>query len=315
MTGINMTECMRVFRKVVEAGSFTRAAKELRISVAWTAKNVGRLEEALGATLLIRSTRQLRITEAGQICYETAGRVLDEVHVLKEHLGNESPIPVGKLRISMPHILAVYGMGEIIGEFSKRYPEVDFDIMVDDRFVDLLGEGFDFVFRIATNLKDSQLLKRSLCTVQRILCASPKYLTIHGQPTNLDALSAHRCLVYSWLAEPDIWTFRQNGREIKIHPNVHMSVNNSSFIKSALLSGCGVGYLPKFIVCSEINQGSLVPLLPEAECEAFTLYLLRAADRFQTTRARFFSEFIANALNSSQFFGEKSDNFLTSGIN
>lgn len=299
MAGINIVEAMRVFRKVVEIGSFTRAAKELRISVAWTAKNVERLEESLGATLLIRSTRQLRLTEAGQRCYDTAGRMMDELYELREQLGNKSPIPAGKLKISMPQILAAYCMGHIVGEFSKLYPQVKLEIMVNDRFVDLLGEGFDFVFRIATDLKDSQLLTRSLGTIQRVLCASPEYLANCGVPTCLDDLASHKCFVYSWLAEPDVWVFHQNERKIKIRPNTHLSANNSPLLKSAVLSGGGIGYLPKFIIRSELEQGLLQPLLPEVECEAFSLYLLRAADRFQPMRAQLFAEFVAKSLHDA----------------
>lgn len=300
MTGINMVESMRVFRKVVDTGSFTRASKELRLSVAWTAKHVERLEDALGATLLIRSTRQLRITEAGQACYDSAGRLMDELFELKEQLGNEAPTPSGKLRISVPQILALHGMGEIVGNFSKLYPDIKFDIIVNDRFVDVLGDRFDFAFRVATDLKDSQLLTRSLGKVQRVLCASPEYLEQQGTPSSLEELLQHQCIVYSWLTEPDIWTFLQAGHEVKIRPNIHMSVNNSLLIKPILIAGGGIGILPEYVIRAELETGQLIQVLPDIECEAFTLYLVRAADRFQPARARLFSDFVGNALAVAQ---------------
>ncbi len=296
MVGINTVECMRVFRKVVETGSFTRAAKELRISVAWTAKNIEKLEESLGTTLLTRSTRHLRLTEAGQVCYETAGRMIDELQGLQEKLSEEAIVPNGKIKISVPQILAVYGMGHIVAEFGKTYPQIKLEIAVNDRFVDLQSEGFDFVFRITTDLKDSRALVRSLGTIQRVLCASPEYLKVHGSPGKLEDLSNHQCLVYSWFSEPDLWNFKKRGSNIKIPPNAHMSVNNSSLIKDAVLSGGGIGYIPEFVVRDEIKKGQLVPLIPDAETDVYTLYVLRPADRFQPTRARLFSEFVTASL-------------------
>lgn len=296
MVGINTVECMRVFRKVVETGSFTRAAKELRLSVAWTAKNIEKLESSLGTTLLIRSTRHLRLTEAGQVCYDSAGRMIDELQGLQERLSEEAIVPNGKIKIAIPQILAVYGMGSIVAEFGKIYPQIKLEIAVNDRFVDLQSEDFDFVFRITTGLKDSKILVRNLGTIQRVLCASPDYLQAHGKPERLDDLSNHQCIVYSWFSEPDQWSFKTNGTEIKVQPNVHISVNNSPLIKDAILSGGGIGYLPEFVVRKEIDQGQLIPLIPDAEFEAFNLYLLRAADRFQPTRARLFSEFVTTSL-------------------
>ena len=218
MTGINTVECMRIFKKVVETGSFTHAAKELRISVAWTAKNVEKLETSLETTLLIRSTRHLRLTEAGQICYDAAGRVLEELEQLQEKLSEETLVPNGTIKIAVPQILAIYGMGHILAKFGKLYPKIKLDVAVNDRFVDLQSEDFDFVFRITKNLKDSRILVRNLGTIQRILCASPNYLKEHGKPEKLDDLSRHQCLVYSWFSGPDQWRFKQNGEEIKTQP-------------------------------------------------------------------------------------------------
>ncbi|MFD2204011.1 LysR family transcriptional regulator [Kiloniella antarctica] len=296
MTGINIVECMRIFKKVVETGNFTRAAKELRISVAWTAKNVEKLETSLGSTLFIRSTRHLRLTEAGQICYDSTGRVMEELQGLKERLSDETQIPNGKIKIAVPQILAIYGMGHILAEFGKLYPKIKLDVAVNDRFVDLQSEDFDFVFRITKDLKDSRILVRNLGTIQRILCASPTYLKEHGTPNKLDDLSKHQCLVYSWFSEPDQWNFKQGEEEIKVRPNIHLSVNSSPLIKDALLSGSGIGYLPDFIIRNEMSEGLLVPLIQDAEFEAFNLYLLRADDRYQPTRARLFSEFIITSL-------------------
>lgn len=298
MSGINTLECMRVFRAVVATGSFTKAAKSLNLSAAWTAKNIERLEHHLGATLFLRSTRSLRLTEAGQTCYASAGRIVEELDDLKNSLDEGTHLQAGTIKVSIPHILAYFGMGQIVGSFTEAYPNIKLDITVTDKFMDLFDESFDFVLRVSETLKDSSLKTRRLGNVPVTLCSAPSYLKKFGTPNNPEELLTHRALVYSTSGTPPLWRFTRNNKEVNIRPNAHMSVNNSPMLKQAILSGTGLAYIPEFIMRSEIRTGKVIRLLPDYQTKTFGLFLLRPADKYQPKRCALFAEHIVENLSN-----------------
>jgi len=287
---------MKVFRKVVETGSFTAAAKDLRMSVAWASKNVERLEEVLSSTLLVRSTRSLHLTEAGEACYSTAGAMIENLQDLQERLGQEAKKPSGKLKISIPQILAQSGMAEVIGSFLKKHPLITLDVNTDDLYVDVIDGGYDLVFRVGSHLQDSSNLVRKICEVERVLCATPDYIKLNGVPDCPADLQDHQCLVFSLLHDPDSWVFENEDGKTRIHPKIKMTINNSPLIKRIALTGAGIAYLPLFTVQEEIQSGQLQRLLPSHECEPLVLYVMRPASRFQPKKSCLFSDFVASAM-------------------
>lgn len=196
---------MRVFRRVVERGSFSAAAADLDLSNGAVSKHIGQLEGHLGARLLNRTTRRLSLTEAGRTYYERCVRLLDDLDEAERAVRQLHAAPRGRLKISAPMSFGILHLAPALPEFGLRYPEVEVDVVLNDRFVDLIDEGYDVALRIITDLPDSTLVARRFTLVRRVVCAAPAYLERHGVPVTPDDLKRHHCLIYSLTG--DDWRF------------------------------------------------------------------------------------------------------------
>lgn len=292
MTSFNLVEGLRIFRTVVDAGSITQGARKLGLSVTWTAKNLERLEAHLGATLLQRTTRRLRLTEAGNSCYELAGRLINDVLEIEELIGQSAATPKGLIKISAPVSFAVCEFGSVLTSFRRIYPEVQLDVSLSDRFVDVVEEGFDLALRVAHSLPDSVLLARKLAPVRRIACAAPGYLKARGTPGHPRELQNHQCLVFSLLWQRNTWPFREHGKLLDIHPPTGFTTNNSLLIREAVVSGAGVALIPQPIVRDHLLAGTVVPILNEFEAEPLNLFLVRPPDRRTPRRVAVFVDYL-----------------------
>ena len=197
---------LRAFVAVAEAQSFSSAARALRIAKSAVSRQVSDLESDLGARLLHRTTRSLSLTEAGRAYFERATRILADLDDANRAVGELQAAPRGRLRISAPMSFGFLHLMPALSDFMARYPDVVVDLAMNDRFVDLVDEGFDVAIRIAT-LPDSSLIARQLAPARRVICASPNYLSTHGAPRSPNDLKTHACLCNSNLPSAREWRF------------------------------------------------------------------------------------------------------------
>ena len=293
MSAENLTEYLRVFRAVVEHESFSGAARALNMTPAWVARQVTRLEEHMKASLLIRSTRQLRLTDAGEETYRVAGRVADELQSLRDSLQLKAAEISGVVRLNVPTVFALGRLGYRIADFQTRYPNLTLDIVATDSFVDVFNDEADIVVRIAHTLPDSTAITRKIGDVPRVLCASPEYLALSGYPKTFADLGRHKALVFSALQASTQWHLSDGDEETWIDPVACLRANNSFLLKTAALAGTGLAFLPKVIVEDELRTGALIHLSRFVDCSPFQMYLLRAPANHLPARTRIVWDFLS----------------------
>src|SRR5262245_58298006 len=195
---------MAVFTKVVGAGSFSAAARELKLSQASVTKQIKELENWLGARLLNRTTRRLSLTEIGAGFYERSARILEAIEEARNAAGVLQTAPRGRLRINAPVSFGLLHLAPAVTQFLELYPDVSVEMLVNDRVVDLLEGGFDVGVRIG-RLRDSSLIARRLAPIRLAICAAPDYLARHGVPKTPDDLASHNCLEYTYFESRGEW--------------------------------------------------------------------------------------------------------------
>lgn len=292
---------MAVFAKVVEARSFTAAAAELGLSKSAVSKQITRLEDRLGARLLNRTTRRLSLTETGAAFYDRCARVVaeaQEAELAVTHLQSE---PRGTLRVNAPMTFGHLHIAPAIPHFLARYPELRVDMTMNDRFVDLIDEGFDVAIRIA-RLTDSSLIARRLAPDRRILCGAPSYFEKYGEPRTPDDLAKHNCLSYAYVSDADQWQFidGEGTRSIAVRGNLR--TNNGDAIRQALLAGLGVAILPSFIVGSDVQAGRLKAVLSDYLSNRASVYAVYPHSRHLTAKVRVFVDFLADRFGPSPYW-------------
>ena len=300
MTNFNQIECLRVFIHVVEKQSFTKAAIALNRSTSWVSKMIDRLENALGAKLLNRTTRQLHPTITGQSCYAQALDLIQMWEDIAENISRSESSVAGTLRISAPMSWGLANLTPIIDSFTVKYPKVKFDIELGDHKVDVIGEKFDLALRISPSLEDSSLLSRRIHSYKWVICVSPEVKIKMGNLANISDINKHRPLLYQTPSSSRKWIlYNDRGRhEIKVEP--YLVSNNSLLLKQYLISGKGVALLPEFLIKGDLENGSLVEAFPEYTADKLNLYSVRPSGRKCTNKVAIFQDFIANWFGSLQ---------------
>jgi DNA-binding transcriptional LysR family regulator len=288
---------LTVFRRVVELGSFSAAAQDLNYSNAAVSKMIKELEADLGAQLIVRTTRSLRLTDVGRSYFEQVSEILDGVTAADDAVRSEAGIPRGQLKISAPMSFGLVIVSKLLPRFAMQYPEIRIDLVMSDSFVDIIEHGFDLAIR-GGQLADSSLKARKLADIERILCSSPAYLTEHGFPADPTDLTEHACLVYSASTSPDIWHLKSGSDRRSISIRAAYRANNSLAIREAVLEGLGIGFLPKVYVANDIASGELINILPDWKGEPQALYVLYPAHRESSLKHRLLVDFLANAFAS-----------------
>jgi DNA-binding transcriptional LysR family regulator len=288
---------LRVFRAVVEADSFSGAARKLRLSNAAVSKNVRELEDELGTRLIERTTRRLRLTESGEEYYRRVVAILDELGATEDALRERSTEPRGRLRVAAPMSLGIVQLAPLVGSFLVEHPELRVELEMNDRYVDLVGEGFDVAIRGGA-LEDSSLVSRKLAAIPRVVCASPSYLRAHGAPRTPADLASHRCLAYSLARTPMSWSLLRNKRAVRVAVRAPLSVNSSLGLVAAAKAGAGIALVPRVAVDEAIARGELVPLLESWSAEAQALYALYPRHHQVSRRVRLFVDYLAKGLSA-----------------
>ena len=294
---MSQLEDMRILSETVEAGSFTAAADRLGLSKQFVSKRIAALEKRLGARLLVRSTRRLRVTDLGLAYLERTQRILQEVDAAEQMVASQTATPRGVLRLSAPMTFSTLHLGPLIPAFMQRHPDVSLELELNDRAVDLIGEGYDMAVRIGT-LADSSLVARRITAAQLITCASPGYLRQHGVPSSPEQLGAHACLVYGHARRGE-WVFRVGERTRKISVDGPMRSNNGEMLRDAAIAGLGLVNLPDFIVAAALADGRLVEVLETFRSEGFTVHAVYPQHRQSSLLVRLFSDFLVERFRES----------------
>src|SRR5262245_8668391 len=284
---------MRTFRTVVEAGGFSAAARRLGLSKAAVSKQVAELEAHFGTALLHRTTRRLNATDAGRRYFESSVRLLDELAEVEAEVRNSQTEPSGRLRVSAPINFGNAVLGPVISAIAQRHPKLEIQVELNDRFVDLIEEGFDVALRIRTNLPDSSLIARRISSITRSVCAAPSYLTRMGTPKTPEDLKKHDCLIYTLSTSPYDWKFLAGNKSVTVRVNGNIQSNNGQFLMSFLQAGMGIAFLPDFSVGEEIRSGKLKRVLENYPAEPHDLYLVYPANRHQSPKLRAFMDMVA----------------------
>jgi DNA-binding transcriptional LysR family regulator len=284
---------MRVFTQVVETGSFVKAAGLLGISRAMATKHVMELENVLGARLLNRTTRRLSLTEAGTAYFQSCAQILAEIEDAEQVVSGLSAEPRGTLRINAPMSFGILHLAPAVVDFSKLYPDVHIDLTLNDRFVDLIEEGFDIAIRIAQR-EESSLITRKLTVARIVVCGSPDYLAEHGAPQTPAALLDHRCLSYAYWASQKEWRFQGPDGPHVVRIASHFQANNGDVIRLAVLRGLGLALLPTFIAGDDLKAGRLRIVLPEYQPPELAIHAVYPHRRHLSAKVRNFIDFLAD---------------------
>ena len=281
------------FAKVVEAGSFARAAERLGVSVSSVSRHVSELEAHLDARLLNRTTRRLSLTETGRAFHERCVQLLADLEEAEEFAGAGAVTPRGTLRISCGVTFGTRYLAPAVATFMARFPEPRFDVELSDRIVDLVDEGFDAAVRIGA-IGGQNLVGRKVGATQLVCCASPAYLARHGEPRAPEDLARHACLIYEYAPQRDTWTFADRaGAERRVRVSGPAHSNNGSFAAALALEGIGIAFEPDFIVGADVRAGRLVPILRSFAPPASGIHVVYASRRHLSAKVRAFATFLA----------------------
>ena len=294
---------MKVFRHVVEVGSFVGAAERMEMSAAMASKHVMHLEQQLGARLLNRTTRRVAPTEAGREYYERLSQVLTELDEAEQAVGAASVVPQGRLRVSS---LSAFGLSHVmsaIADYAAQFPQVTVEISLSDRVVELIDEGFDVAIRASpSGLKSSSLIARQIATAHIVLCASPEYLRRHGTPTSLADLARHNFIQYSGVSAQELTPGADAGGT-KVRLTGNMIVNHLEAQRVVVLQGVGIALLGTEVIGDDLAAGRLVPLLvDELPPRELPIYVVYASRRHLSAKVRSFVDFLADRFASEQLW-------------
>lgn len=286
-------QAIGVFSKVVEQGSFARAAERLGISTSACSRHVSELEAHLGARLLQRTTRRLSLTESGQAFYERSVQLLADLDEAEREASASATRPRGTIKLTCSINFGVRHVAPAIATFLARYPEVRFDVSLSDRIVDLVEEGYDLALRIGT-ARGETVVARRLGETRLVCCASPEYLKRHGTPRSPEDLARHRCFTYEYLPSRNLWQFRDRaGRERPVRVSGPLHANNGDLLAAAAVQGVGIALEPDFIVGAELAAGRLVPVLESFTAPVSQIYAVYPSRRYLSAKVRAFVEFLA----------------------
>lgn len=292
---------MEIFIAVVEAGSFVGAAEKLRISKSVTSRIVQELEIRLGGRLLQRTTRRLSLTDAGRAYFQRCKQLLEELAEVEDAVRMDREKAFGLLRVSAPLTFGTMHLASLWGGFLKLYPQIQLDISLLDRRVDLIGEGYDMAIRIAPRQEDSTLVSSKLASSRMVACASPDYLKRNGTPRVLEDIAQHDFIGYSYLPTGDLWTFKSRNAVEGVKTNPRLRVNNGDTCRAAALAGLGIVVQPTFIVGEDLQTGRLVEILPDWQAEERGVYAVYPTRQHLSRKVRALTEYLAEAFRGASW--------------
>ncbi|SNY71939.1 LysR family transcriptional regulator [Pantoea sp. GL120224-02] len=287
-------EDLRIYVAVIKAGNFTAAAEQLMLSKQYVSRRIAALEESLGARLLNRNTRKLSVTDNGQLFAQHALRILDDVQEAQQAVSGRQQVLQGSFRLSVPMSFGISHLSPYIAEFLSQHPGLQFQVELADRYVDMVGEGFDMAIRIGT-LPDSSLIAKRLGVFRRVICGSPSYIQGAGAPREPEDLLNHACLRYGRESQTGWELFNGEQRKVMAVQGPMVS-NNGEMLRDAAVAGLGLILLPEFIVAPALASGDLMIVLDEWQPSSLNLNALYPQHRQRSEVNRVFMAFLQEKL-------------------
>ena len=284
---------MEAFANVVDQGGFTDAARKMGISKSAVSKHVSSLEARLGARLLNRTTRRVSPTEIGLAYYDRARRVLNDAGEADALVTSMQSAPAGLLRVSVATDFGVNHVSPILGDFLNDFPDITVNMVLNNRFVELISEGFDMAIRIG-DLEDSTLRARKLADTTKRMVASPAYFARHGRPARIDDLNGHKLLHYSSQSNAAVWKLTApSGEQRQVRTGGWLSVNDGQSLLNAAISGLGIAYLPSYLYWDAMRKGLVEDAMPSLPEERQGIYAVYPPGRFTQPKVRAFVDYLA----------------------
>jgi LysR family transcriptional regulator for bpeEF and oprC len=298
--------CMRAFARVVELGSFARAADHLEISRPTATTAVAQLEKRLGVRLLHRTTRRLSLTDDGRTFYERCVRILGDIAETEDSLSSARVSPRGLLRVSTPHSFVHRVFFSALPRFLARYPELNVEVVLTDRAVNLVEEGIDCAVRGVEIPGDSTLVARQVTGVRWVTCASPVYLAARGTPQSVADLERHNCVrfISPSTGRTADWRFRKGEERITFTPRGNLGVTSLEAAAAAALHGTGIAQVPDSIVILPQWADRLQPILLDWVAPAPPLNVVYPSNRYLTAKVRAFADFVSEIFAAKDWWPE-----------
>lgn len=286
---------METYVSVVEAGSFSAAAKRMDLGQPAISKAIAQLEERLGVRLLLRSTRGLTMTDAGQRFYDHAKLAIREADEAEQVVRHASASLSGKLRVSAAVSFTCLHVLPLLDTFLSRHPDLEIDLALDDRNIDLLEEGTDVALRMGT-LIDSSMTARRIARSPRLVVGTPEYFARAGVPKAPADLIRHQAIIYSQRGGGEAWSFSKNGSEVAVTVSGRLRVSAAEGMRTAVLGSMGLAVASRWMFSPELESGRVQAVLTDWQLPPIDLWAVFPAGRLVTARARAFVEFVELAL-------------------
>lgn len=286
---------MMVFYHVVDLGSFTEAAKVLKMAKSAVSRHVTLLEKQVGARLLNRTTRQLNLTEVGRIYFQSCKKIVEETQYMQNEISVLQNQPVGSLKIATTNSLGIQYITPLIVEFMRLYPKLNIELMLQDQVIDMVEENINVCVRVGW-LQNSDLVATKVADSRLVLAASPSYLKQYGPIVTPKDLEKHACVIFSLLPNPTKWTFTQKKQQETVSVSAIIKTNNAGAVKALLLQGAGASVLSHFIVAEDLREGRLVELLPNYDLGSAGVYLVYQEKQYKQLKIQLFNDFIKKNL-------------------
>jgi len=297
---MNLFSNLELFVKTIEVGNFSALGRQLHMAPSSISRQINTLEEELGVRLLQRTTRNISLTEAGQIYYERVSKILGDLEEAQLAITQLQVNPKGVLRLNVAIPFGERNIVPLMPEFLALYPDLKIDLVLEDRAIDLVEERVDLAIRIG-RLGDSSIVARKLADNQFVVCASQQYLKAHGMPDSPDDLMRHNCIINKNIHNSDTWQFHDANSTQNISVSGNFLANTGGALYRAMLSGLGIAVLPTWFVGEDIQKGKLNVVLEDYEVNlpAMTdsaIYALYPAGQYLPPKVRVFIDYLIEKL-------------------
>lgn len=295
---IHYLQEMAIFVKVVETGSFSETARQMGATPSAISRAISRLEKVLGTRLLQRTTRKLRLSESGQQIYVNCLDMVNAAQAVMESSGQFHSEPQGTVRMSVPKAVGHFMLHPHMPEFFQRYPKIDVQMLLEDRYVDFIDDGVDLAIRI-TDHPPGGLMGRRLIEINHLLCATPQYLAEHSTPEQPQDLKQHSCIYLGEQPSDSKWKFQQGSKTITVQVSGRYSANHTGIRLDAALKHIGIASLPYFVARHALQDGRLIQVLPDWYFKTYysgDAWLLYPPTRHLPPKLSVFIQFLAEKL-------------------
>jgi len=296
MKALNDLNDMMVFLNVAEQGSFTAAANKIGLPKSNVSRKISRLEEKLSVKLIERSTRALHLTEIGQVYFQHCQRISEEMQNAQLCIENLAATPKGKIKLCTSVGAGQSLLAKPLCDFYQLYPDIEIDLKLTNRRVDILEEGFDLAVRVGES-PDSTLLSKKLVTVKLALYSSSDYIKEYGEISSPEQLSDHQCLLMNSVNNKTTWQLHSQKEQCSVSFTPRIRADDFNVLKTMVINHCGIGLFPEYLCSDEVKQGLIQRILPEWAGRTIDIYAIYPSRKGVTPKIRVLLDFLAERLN------------------